>query len=358
MRRSASGETPSVSANCTRTRVISALRTKQVHGADTASLICGTCPLREACTHATGPGYGFLQHRYSALSSLKLRAHPDSLPNPLDYDYEAVGLIWDEPGQSFVTKRDVQVTLTDLEQTTSVLLPYPQLLAQVQEMLATLLPYLNGQRKLGRFGLNPHEVMQTLPVPVVEIQDSEQVLQPDLSFLNTTAAHGIDLADLPAHLRKRFSEQDSEIAEQAQQRVVKQWLPDLLRVLTGRQAGSVRLESERLTLSLSDTRHRTISQAAGVVIFLDATLSRQDLALTLNCQPDDIFVCRQQVPTSTNLTITQVADLGRMGMQRGDNQQQRAEAIMVHYQEVDPQTKVIDFKRFVDEGMGAWWRDS
>jgi len=357
-KRSASGETPSVSANCTRTRVIGALRAKQVHGADTASLICGTCPLREACTHATGPGYGFLQQRHLALSSLKLRAHPDSLPNPLDYEYEAVGVIWDEPGQSFVTKRDVQVTLVDLEQTTSALLPYPHLLAPVQEMLATLLLYLNGQRKLGRFGLNPHEVMQTLPVPTIEIQDLEQVLQPDLSFLNTTAAHGIDLADLPTHLRKRFSERDSEMAEQAQHRVIKQWLPDLLRVLMGQQAGSVRLESGQLALSLADTRHRTIAQAAGVVIFLDATLSRQDLALKLNCQPDDIFVCRQRVPASTTLTITQVTDLGRMGMQRGKDQQQRASAIMAHYQAIDPQTKVIDFKRFVDEGMGAWWRDS
>jgi len=147
LKRAASGETPSVLANCTRTRVIGALRAKQVHGADTASLICGTCPLREACTHATGPGYGFLQQRHLGLSSLKLRAHPDSLPNPLDYDYEAVGMIWDEPGQSFVMKRDLQVTLADLEQTTSALLPHPQLLAQVQEMLAALLPYLNGRTK-------------------------------------------------------------------------------------------------------------------------------------------------------------------------------------------------------------------
>jgi hypothetical protein len=46
-----------------------------------------------------------------------------------------------------------------------------------------------------------------------------------LSFLNTTAQHGVDLADLPAALRKQFSERDGDMAQQAEQKVVKQWLP-------------------------------------------------------------------------------------------------------------------------------------
>jgi hypothetical protein len=113
-----------------------------------------------------------------------------------------------------------------------------------------------------------------------------------------------------------------------------------------------------LTLSLAETRHQAIVQAASTVIFLDATLSRQDLALKLHCQPEEIFVCRQRVPASTNLAVTQVMDLGRLGMQRGADQQRRMAAIVAHYQALDPETKVIDFKRFGTEGIGAWWRDS
>jgi hypothetical protein len=41
-KRVASGEIPSIPANCARTGVIGALRAKQVQGSDTASLICGT----------------------------------------------------------------------------------------------------------------------------------------------------------------------------------------------------------------------------------------------------------------------------------------------------------------------------
>jgi hypothetical protein len=358
VKRAASGETPQTPASCARTRLLGALRAKHVAGADTAALICGTCPLKEACTHATGPGYGFLNQRQAALASPKLRAHPASLPIPEDYVYDAVALVWDEPGQSFVTKHDIPITLTDLEQTLTALLSYPALFAAIQPLATTLLPYLKGQQRLGRFGLSHTDVVATLAVPTVNVSELEQVLQPDLAFLNPTAVHGVDLADLPATLRKRFSERDAEVATQAQQRVLKQWLPDLVRVLTGQVRGSVRLEPGVLTLSLADTRHQAIAQAAGVVIFLDATLSRQDLALKLGCDPKAIYVCRQQVPTPDNLTLVQVTDLGRLGLQRGADQQRRVAALVAHYQALDPDTKVIDFKRFTPEGMGAWWRDS
>jgi hypothetical protein len=358
VKRATSGETPQTPANCARTRLLGALRAKHVAGADTAALICGTCPLKEACTHAAGPGYGFLNQRQAALASPKLRAHPASLPVPEDYVYDAVALVWDEPGQSFVTKHDIQITLTDLEQTLTALLSDPALFAAIQPLATTLLPYLKGQQRLGRFGLSHTDVVATLAVPTVNVSALEQVLQPDLAFLNPTAVHGVDLADLPAALRKRFSERDAEVATQAQQRVLKQWLPDLVRVLTGQVRGSLRLEPGVLTLSLSDTRHQAIAQSAGVVIFLDATLSRQDLALKLGCDPKAIYVCRQQVPTHDNLTLVQVMDLGRLGLQRGADQQRRVAALVAHYQALDPDTKVIDFKRFTPEGMGAWWRDS
>ncbi|XGW00855.1 MAG: hypothetical protein ACAF41_33295 (plasmid) [Leptolyngbya sp. BL-A-14] len=357
-KRAGSGETPQTPANCGRTQLLGALRAKHVAGADTAALICGTCPLKEACTHATGPGYGFLQQRQGALAAPKVRAHPDSLPLPPDYDYTDVVLLWDEPGQSFVTKHERHVTLTDLEQTITALVSYPELFAAIQPLVATLLPYLKRQHPLGRFGLSHTEVLARLPVPTVNATALEQVLQPDLTFLNPTAVHGVDAADLPATLRKRFTERDTEVAAQTEQRVVKQWLSDLIRVLTGQIRGSLRLASGVLTLSLADTRHREIAQAAQAVIFLDATLSRQDLALQLGCDLSAIYVCRQQVPTHNNLTLVQVTDLGRLSLQRGADQQRRVQALVEHYQALDPDTKVIDFKRFTPTGMGAWWRDS
>lgn len=358
-KRAAKGETPSIPANCNRTRLIETFRSKHVQGADTATVVCQTCPLRETCAHATGPGYGFLQQRRAALSSPKLRSHPDSLPNPQDYEFSNVLLLWDEPGQSFEVKRDIQVTAKDIEQLLPILLPHPVLFQSIHDLLIALLHHLSDHHHGAKFGLNHAEVIQSLPdVSTMDIPALERVLHPDLSFLNTTLEHGIDLAELPPSLRKKFSEKDAEMATQADQRLLKQWLPELLRILQGSLTGNLHLHRGTLTIAIPDPRHQAIAQATKAVIFLDATLSRQDLALKLGCQPKDIYLCRQSVPEPINLTLTQVIDLGRLGMQRGNHQQQRAAAIVTHYQTQSPSTQVIDFKKFATAGMGAWWRDS
>jgi hypothetical protein len=67
-------------------------------------------------------------------------------------------------------------------------------------------------------------------------------------------------------------------------------------------------------------------------------------------------VCRQRVPKAENLTITQLTDLGKLTLQRGDDKQRRATAIATHYQQLDLTAKVIDFKKY--EADGAWYRDS
>jgi hypothetical protein len=57
-------------------------------------------------------------------------------------------------------------------------------------------------------------------------------------------------------------------------------------------------------------------------------------------------------------TIFQVTDIGRMTMQRGAEQQRKAEAIATHLKNIDPSTIVIDFKKFADNADGIWFRDS
>lgn len=174
---------PSVSANCYRHQVVGVLRAKSVNGADSAAVICGTCPLKEACTHAAGAGYGFLFQRRNALSTLKLRAHPLSLPDSFDYNYDDVVLLWDEPGQILKTSQQIAVTLQDLQQTTTALtLEAPDLFEQVRELLTALHSMLAGDRKLPKFGLSHHQVREVLSVPNVDIDALERVLQPSLAF--------------------------------------------------------------------------------------------------------------------------------------------------------------------------------
>ena len=358
LQRSAKGDAYAVPANCSRIGVLNALRDKNIPGADTANLICGTCIAREACCNAEGPGYGYLSQRRNVLGAPLLRAHPDSLPDPEDYPLENTMLIWDEPGQNFQVKQSVTVTYSDLQQTISALIAYPEIFALVQPLLSTLLPLMDGSEKLGRYGLNHLEVKAKLPdMTGVKLGEIAQILMPNLGFLNTTADYGIDLADLPKQLRKKFTERDSEMAEQARNGVIKQWLIPLIRILQG-GAGCIQVSRYGLlTLNTPNPRHRDLAQAAQANVFLDATLSREDLALKLGCSPDEILVVRQAVPDAGNLEVIQVKDMGRVGMSRGGDQTKRIGALAQHYQDLDAvNTRTIDFKKF--EKDGAWWRDS
>ncbi|HHP7244300.1 MAG TPA: hypothetical protein ACFE0H_06405, partial [Elainellaceae cyanobacterium] len=355
LRRPLRRETPDTPANCSRNSVISTLRAKHVDGADTASLICGTCPLRDRCAQSKGTGYGFLNQRQSALASPKFRAHPDSLPAPVEYQYDSVIAIWDEPGQTFRVKQDIHVTLDDLEHVITSLLKTPEQFDTIQPLLTALLPYLDGSMHLGKFGLTHTQVVDSLPnLDTLDISAIEHTLVPNLSFLNKTAHDTTNSGDRP--LQRHSLVGDESVVEHAENSVVKQWLPTLLRVLAEQIQGSLSIKQGLLTIALPDTRHRAIAHAAKATIFLDATLTRHDLALKLGCSPDEILEIRQEISHPENLIVTQVTDLGRMGMQRGQQQQQRAKILIEHYKQRDPTTKVIDFKKY--HGDGAWWRDS
>ncbi|MGJ3254376.1 MAG: hypothetical protein ACFE0J_25075 [Elainellaceae cyanobacterium] len=354
LRRPLRREIPDTPANCSRTSVISTLRAKHVDGADTASLICGTCPLRDRCAQSKGVGYGFLSQRQSALASPKFRAHPDSLPAPMEYQYDSVVAIWDEPGQTFQVKHDIHVTLDDLEQVITSLLKTPEQFETIQPLLTALLPYLDGSMHLGKFGLTHTQVVDFLPnLGTLDISAIEHVLVPNLSFLNKVDQDKTNPGDRP---QSHSLAGDDRVIEHAENSVVKQWLPTLLRVLTGQIQGALSIKQGLLTIALPDTHHRAIAGASKATIFLDATLTRDDLALKLGCSPDEILEIRQEMSRPENLVITQVTDLGRMGMQRGKQQQQRTKILVEHYKQRDPTTKVIDFKKY--HGDGAWWRDS
>jgi hypothetical protein len=356
LKRCGVGELPSIPANCSRNGVLGALREQNISGADSASLICGTCPLREPCTHANGFGYGYLNQRRSALSSPLLRAHPDSMPDPKDYQFDETLLVWDEFAHIFRAKQQLSVTFQDLQQTITALLPYSQLFEQVQPLLTALLSLLDGSTRLGRFGKDFNQLKELLPdLSGINAEAIAQALVPNLAFLNTTSDYGVDLADLPRKLRKKFSDRDSQMAKQAKEQVIKQWLPDLIRILQG-NPGSVHLTSRGLTLTSADWRHRHLAQTAKGNVFLDGTLTQEELALKLGCSPSEIKVVRQYTPAPSNLEIVQVTDIGRVGMQRGGDQLKRSAGLINHYKKEDASTQVIDYKQF--EQDGAWWRDS
>jgi hypothetical protein len=373
LRRAKRGEERVSPANCSRNGIIQALRAKNIPGADSAELVCGTCPIKDACTHSQGYGFGFLNQRRLALAADRLRLHPDSAPGS-DYAYKNVLAIWDEPSDNFTVTKTVTITVDDVDRTIG------HLATTAPELWEQLRPFLTAVKglfslKQQRYGLNHSSIVESLPpLPEgIDIQAIKDALKPELSFLDPVidAESGLRVSDLPGrshsvrrkdgdvsriNLRSHFSEDEAEQRDKAESTVLKQWLVDLVNVITT-GAGALHLSFENLTITQLDARHREIAQATKGNIFLDATLSREDLAMMLGCSPEDIYLCRQRPEQGgSNLTITQVNDLGRVSMQRGKDQRRRIEALVNHYREVNPNTRVIDFKKF--DADGAWWRDS
>ncbi|MEY3298877.1 MAG: hypothetical protein RLZZ597_2137 [Cyanobacteriota bacterium] len=369
-----------VPANCGRTDLINVLRAKHVAGADQASLVCNTCPLQEACRHSEGNGYGYLHQRKLGLAATRLRLHPDSAPGE-DFDYADSILIWDEPGESFNTETQITVTRADIDATLA------RLAMAGADLLEPLTPLLTALRilfeaKQGKYGLGHPTILERLPgVPNIDLAALQGILAPALAdVLDPEIEPGLRISDLQGrstqieshssyhgsreakvNLRAHFG--NTAGAKAAAEALPKQWLVEFLLALQGQ--GRLNLSYESLTITQTESRHRSLVQAAKATIFLDATLTREDLALALGIAPEDIYCIReakagaiagQNNPLGANLQAIQVSDLGRLGMQRGDDQSRRVAALVDHLRQTDPSTKVIDFKKF--ESDGAWWRDS
>lgn len=286
MRRVKLGQPYAVPPNCGRVGTISALRNKNIPNADASKQICSTCKFLETCRAGAG-SYDYLNDRANTLSQQRLRAHPASLPEPSEYDYGEVVVIWDEAGEIFKAHRSIEVSEQDLNITVAQLaLKSPETFDILRPLLNTLHDYVSEKHKQpNKFGWGDAEVRKLLPaINNIDVDAIALALKPDLdSLLNTTSEYGVDLGDLPRQVRKSFSESDEVTADRIQQEVTLNWLPDFLNVLLSNVIGSLRIQNGVLTLTVPEQRLATIAQAAKTNIFLDATATPEDLARVLGC---------------------------------------------------------------------------
>jgi len=369
LRRVSSNQSYVVSPNCGRSKVISALRSKNIPGTDTAEIICQTCPNLEPCR--AGKVFGFLHDRMTALKQPQLRAHPESLPNSNPsygdpYDYSSVVVMWDEAEEIIKRHRSVEVTKTDLDRAIADLaVKLPQVFDTIRPLLTALHPYLSGEQKQPRYGWKDAQIRETLPkVEGINAAAIASALAPDLDeFLNPGKEYGVDLTEMPRDIRKRLSDSDATTAERVSRDMALNWLSDFLNVLLGNVVGSLQIQHHKLIITLPNERLAEVTLAAAGNIFLDATASPEDLALKLGCNPEEILVVRQAIPDTSNLEIIQVATMGRLGVgnNRSEFCQKRVNAIINQIQQdTVGKVAVFDFKRHTTPGDGKrhYWVDS
>jgi hypothetical protein len=353
-----------VQPNCGRNNTIAALRSKNISGADTAELVCTTCPHFEPCR--AGKVFGFLNERAIALKSSRLRAHPDSLPSFDNYDYSDVVLVWEEVGTTAKGCRSLEVKDSDISQViVDLVTKLPDTFDALRPLLTKLRQHMNGDIKQpNKFGWSNAQVRQILPElgSELDLEAIRNALTPEATgILNTTQEHEVDVADLPRGLRKKFTDSDRTTAERVANELALDWLPDFLDVFTGKTVGSLRINYGVLTITVGDERLAAIANAAKCNIYMDATATVEDVTRPLRIN-EQVLVTQQATPEAKNLEVIQVTGLGRLGVgPRSKFCQKRVDAAVNQIQqEALGDVAVIDFKRHTQEGDGKrnWWVDS
>jgi len=353
-RRAKSGEPLIQPSNCSRVDEIGKLRSKGIDD----SIICTTCPLLNACRHNSGDGFGFKHQRMLAMKHTRFICHPDALPSPEDFDYSGKLLIFEEPSDSFKTDTAIKVNFDDIKAVFK-LVKHLEIFKPVLNKISDLLEVKSY------YGLDYHAIKNQLP----ELPSSDllgDLLKPiDLSYLDTEDAiatfefdtvknsdkHLLSKANkaLKSHTRVTRLELNEALDTQ-----LKQWFDKFLDILNGTVRGSVHIQNGELTITTTKPRLVGITKAAAMNLYLDATINPADLNLKIETE---VTVIRDAAAMPI-AKIIQVPDFGRMGMQRGKQQNSRRDAYIKGIKANNPTliVKVIDFKKY--EADGAYWRDS
>lgn len=358
------GEQPDISGNCHRQPLFAALRSKNLPGIEgSESPICQTCHLRDACRGSSGDGFGFRSQRREAFESNRLRAHPNSAPQTDDFDYSTTGALWDEATTLIQSMASVDVTLPDFEQVMGyVESKLPGVYESLRPLRLALRPLLNGEIKAPHYGFDDVAIRALLPNPPDDlpniIQKLEAALKPDLSLLDPTKKHGIEMAQLPDRLKRKFRERPSELVEQLNQSTLLNWIVPFLKVWSGKR-GAFRCNYRKLTVFTRDDRHSEIVAAAKFNIYLDATTTSQHLAQLLNIAPADILVIEQELPDHQNLRFVHVTGLGQLGKDRSDSLKDRVAALKSELSSRHPESiRYLDWGAQALAGEGRWFVDS
>ncbi|PSB28689.1 hypothetical protein [Chlorogloea sp. CCALA 695] len=360
LRRAKSGQPYVIRPNCSRIDTISALRSKNIGGADTSGLICKTCHNRELCQ--AGAVDGYLYDRAKSLRQPRLRAHPQSLPDPGEYDYSDVVFVWDESAEILKSHRSLYVTANDVTRAIAKsAIASPELFDALRPVLTALHPYLCGQIKTPYYGWKDEFIRTALPQVDVDIDALRSHLEVDFDkLLNSTQEYGVDLGDLPRNVRKRFADSDAHLSEEINKNVSLNWLPDFVTALGSANSNLAIGSNGTLTITLPDQRLADIAAAASGNIFLDATGTAADLAPALGIEPKEILTISQAIPDTSNLEIIQIATLGRLGIgnDRTEFCQGRVDALINQIKaDTSGKVAVFDFKRNTQLGDGKrpWW---
>jgi hypothetical protein len=134
------GDFATTPGNCHRASTFRALAAKNInHIEESDNPICLSCHLYNACRNNIGSGFGYRKQRYSVLQHSQIRAHPDSLPCPEDYQFGDCGIFWDEASLIMRSRKKIEINISNFNQTAGELaVTAPELFTKLQPIFERL----------------------------------------------------------------------------------------------------------------------------------------------------------------------------------------------------------------------------
>jgi hypothetical protein len=363
------GENPDTTGNCFRTSLFHTLHGKNIPSVESAdNPICATCHLQAVCQVKSGDGFGFRHSRREALQRDRVRAHPDSAPN-LDYDWGNVGIFWDEAIPTISPTQSISARLTDIDRAIAeIAIQLPNRYQELRPTFTALRQHLTGELNKPYYGWSDRAIRQALgevPIDIADIlADITKAMEPDLRFLempdgiDVDAIAGLTKAEaalLRSANRTLRQEDYRKTAQQVQERLLLNWLVPFLSVWAGQEAGALRIDGEKLTITTRNTRHGAIARAARWNCYQDATATTEYLGLWLGISPQQIIAIAQALPQHDNLEVIQVLGFGLAGKNRSEVCDRRISALQEALRSQHPDLGVIDWKAKANPGDGAWF---
>ena len=339
------------------------------------------------CIVSRGDGFGYLGERMKGIASPQpTRTHLDSMPQNHDLSKDLA--VVDEPRESFKLVQKVQASLNDFDGVMAKLeLEDEDVFNQLKPLRQALRPLLSGDEKLPYHGLGTSELLSLLSDTAKEIKALEVDLNLDAQSI-FAEPDSINLADnltdseslkavrkqwghSAATARRYLRAEAYRETEKNIEALPSNWLTRLIEVLQTNQ-GTIRITpNKKLIITTPDYRHRDLLTRTIASIFLDATMSREQLAALLGVAPKEILVIKQKTKPVNNLQVIYVPMQGMKSRNYSESCIERIKAALEGIRKRHPRQKIkiLGLKKFIeqlkqqhpeqaDEFLGWWFNQN
>lgn len=370
------GQVPNVRGNCDRAPLFRKLSSKGYQNEANAEAalnpICNTCKFKFNCSgyYPDGkeanyvPGNSFRRDRKNALLSDKIRCHIDSLPSEIPDN--SIAFV-DEFSRQFNVVRTTEVDVSDFDSTVAIITTkLPEIWDLIKDFISPLRSYLDYSSKEAYHGYGHNEVMQIFgnidKSRIADIIDALKILDPDLESIfeepnELDDYKGISRGIIRA-IKSKFMKESIKNSHSKLDDLAVDWLTPLLEIYDQNAPGNFRIKSHKLIIARKNNRQIESLTKFKKVALLDATATRDTVAMELGINPSKILVIGERLPKYENLTIVRINDLGLCGKNRSESKVKQIKALTDHLQSQHDRLGVIDHLACKQEDQGHWFYDN